>query len=528
MTTKPPSWQSLSLIVFSLLLASPAVLGQMAITYQGQLQQQDQPFTGTANLEFRLFTALAGGSQIGLGQTFVNHPVQGGLFQVELDYSPQTFSAGERFIEVWVNGAPLTPRQPVSAAPLALHALNVPESVSPFSLEPATGAIAHASSTLGVRFEPRPASEPALDSPSITFGRPENAATAAGAVVLGGGVALGPNLAAGEHSVVAGGIDNRAEGFRSFVGGGSTNRATSSLAAVVAGITNHATGSNSFVGGGSSNNAAGSRSTIPGGFLNCAGGGASWAGGTRASVRPDTDANIAVGCTTVPGTPGGDAGTFVWADSQSDRFISSGINQFLIRASGGALITGSSAVNNPEGNRLRVNGTLRVDALGSAGATPLCRNGLNQIADCSSSTRYKRDIEDLAITPELLERLRPVRYHWVDNDQPDIGFVAEEIADLLPELVTRNEQGQIEGIKYDRLTALLVQAMQQDRVRQRQTEALLAGLQADNQQLQEQIAALGRQAGHNARLMQGNAELEARLATLESMLFDGPRIVAQP
>ena len=189
---------------------------------------------------------------------------------------------------------------------------------------------------------------------------------------------------------------------------------------------------------------------------------------------------------------------------------------------------GSSALNSPEGNRLRVNGPPRVDTLGTARGDPLCRNAYNQITACSSSSRYKRDIEDLSIPPGLIERLRPVRHHWIDDGQPDIGFVAEEIAELVPELATRNEQGQIEGIKYDRLTALLVQAVQQDRIQQRRTETLLADLQADNQQLRTQVSALEEQVEPTAQLMLGNAELEARLAVLESMLFDGRRVVAQP
>ena len=42
---------------------------------------------------------------------------------------------------------------------------------------------------------------------------------------------------------------------------------------------------------------------------------------------------------------------------------------------------------------LHVAGTVRVDSLGTAGATALCRNASNEIATCSSSLRYKRDVE---------------------------------------------------------------------------------------------------------------------------------------
>src|SRR5690606_2064076 len=112
-------------------------------------------------------------------------------------------------------------------------------------------------------------------------------------------------------------------------------------------------------------------------------------------------------CVDVPlnGTTG-DSGTFIWADSTAADYVSGGSNRFLVRASGGAVFSGgSNAVSDPAGNRLRVDGLLRVDTLGSAGATTLCRNANNQVASCSSSARYKRDIEDLDIDLALLDAL---------------------------------------------------------------------------------------------------------------------------
>ena len=51
------------------------------------------------------------------------------------------------------------------------------------------------------------------------------------------------------------------------------------------------------------------------------------------------------------------------------------------------------------GNSVRMTlagtGQLTLNTLGSAGSTTLCRNASNQIASCSSSARYKNDIDDL-------------------------------------------------------------------------------------------------------------------------------------
>jgi hypothetical protein len=197
---------------------------------------------------------------------------------------------------------------------------------------------------------------------------------------------------------------------------------------------------------------------------------------------------------TYPGGAG-DAGTFVWADSQDDNFVSTGSNQFLVRAAGGAAINH----NDPAGNALRVAGTLRVDSLGTAAATTLCRNASNQISSCSSSARYKQDIADLELGLATALRLHAVGYRWKDGGAADIGFVAEEIAAIDERLVTRNAKGEVEGVKYERLTAVLANAVQDLAAR--------ASLAAESiAQVRDENAAL------RARLDRLEALLGARLA----------------
>jgi hypothetical protein len=118
----------LTRILFILTLAAsvlplPAASQGTAITYQGQLRLDGEPFTGTANLQFQLFDALVDGGQVGQTIVRTNWPVEDGLFQVDLDFGAAAFGGGDRFLEVWVNGAPLDPRQRVRPAPAALVSL---------------------------------------------------------------------------------------------------------------------------------------------------------------------------------------------------------------------------------------------------------------------------------------------------------------------------------------------------------------------------------------------------------------------
>ena len=179
---------------------------------------------------------------------------------------------------------------------------------------------------------------------------------------LGGGFG---NTASGERSTVGGGSSNTASGIRSAVGGGQTNSASGfagtvsggesntasgSKSAVGGGVNNIGSGDFSTVGGGFTNTASGGASTVGGGESNCAGGEFSWAGGRRAKVRPATNPGGTGSCSglTYPGIAG-DLGSFVWADGQGLNFVSTGTNQFLVRAAGGIWLGTSGAVSIPAG-----------------------------------------------------------------------------------------------------------------------------------------------------------------------------------
>ena len=104
--------------------------------------------------------------------------------------------------------------------------------------------------------------------------------------------------------------------------------------------------------------------------------------------------------------------------------------------------------------------------------TKLCRNGLNQIADCSSSLRYKTNIAPFSSGLSLIKRLRPISFDWKTGGPRDVGFGAEEVAAINPLFVTYNSKGQIEGVKYDLLGVAFVNAFkeQQSQIEQQRDQ----------------------------------------------------------
>jgi hypothetical protein len=90
-------------------------------------------------------------------------------------------------------------------------------------------------------------------------------------------------------------------------------------------------------------------------------------------------------------------------------------------------------------------------------------------ATCSSSIRYKTNIIDYSPGGELFDRLRPVTFTWKSDGRRDLGLVAEEVAEIDPLLVTYNDKGEVEGVKYDRIGVVLINVVKEQ---QRQIEEL--------------------------------------------------------
>ena len=146
-----------------------------------------------------------------------------------------------------------------------------------------------------------------------------------------------------------------------------------------------------------------------------------------------------------------------------------GSNRLYISNSGtstpliyGQFDTGKLCINcNDPSTAFDVNGHLTVRSWESAGATAVCRNINNTLSTCSSSTRYKEQIQDLSMGMETVERFRPVSFKWKGREEYDLGLIAEEVEEIDPLLVNYDDNGKVEGVKYMQLTAILVNALKE-------------------------------------------------------------------
>jgi hypothetical protein len=119
-------------------------------------------------------------------------------------------------------------------------------------------------------------------------------------------------------------------------------------------------------------------------------------------------------------------------------------------------------------------GRLDVESLGTAGSTSLCRNASNLIATCSSSLRYKTNFVPYRSGLDIIARLRPITFDWKQGGMHDVGLGAEDVAQVEPLLVTHNANGEIEGVKYNQLSVVFINAIKEQQAQIKSQQVQLA------------------------------------------------------
>jgi len=170
------------------------------------------------------------------------------------------------------------------------------------------------------------------------------------------------------------------------------------------------------------------------------------------------DANITnVGNISVDGVLGdADSNTaMTFSTDDKIRFQCAGENQLAI--SNGAILPetdddldlGSSSREFKDGY---FDGTLYTDTISNSGSIT------SATYFYSSDAALKEDIQTIENPLEKVQALRGVSYKWKDTGRKDIGLVADEVQEVLPELVVENEHKQMD---YGHMIGLLVEAIKE-------------------------------------------------------------------
>lgn len=148
-------------------------------------------------------------------------------------------------------------------------------------------------------------------------------------------------------------------------------------------------------------------------------------------------------------------------------------NQFDIQnpqAAGTVCISGNANASSsagPTGCDLFINATnnVVVGTFGTATATTVCQNA-GVLSACSSALRFKDNVINAKFGLLDVAKFRPVYFDWKDkkvnvSEQHDFGLIAEDVASINPIFATYDKDGQIMGVKYERLTVVLIGAVKE-------------------------------------------------------------------
>jgi hypothetical protein len=81
----------------------------------------------------------------------------------------------------------------------------------------------------------------------------------------------------------------------------------------------------------------------------------------------------------------------------------------------------------------------------------------------TSSIRYKKNITNLQGSLDTVLKLQGVSYMLKSNDSREIGFIAEQVVEVLPDVIVTKD-GEVDSIAYGRLTAILVEAIKEQQL----------------------------------------------------------------
>lgn len=79
----------------------------------------------------------------------------------------------------------------------------------------------------------------------------------------------------------------------------------------------------------------------------------------------------------------------------------------------------------------------------------------------TSTRKLKEDIQPLENQLEKIKQLQPVEFTWKKDKKKDFGLIAEEVEEIYPYLVEHDNDDNLIGVKYSKLTSVLIKALQE-------------------------------------------------------------------
>jgi len=214
--------------------------------------------------------------------------------------------------------------------------------------------------------------------------------------------------------------------------------------------------------------------------------------------------NIAIGSGALISNTNGSTNTALGAQALESNFTGSGNIAVGYQAGVNAVGSGNILLGHP-GSPIAEDFTIRIGSPPGSGAPSIHTRTFiagirdkttgktdgvavlidsnGQLGTVSSSRRYKDDIRDMGEASSGLLMLRPVTFRYketaVAGGRPtEYGLIAEEVADVYPDLVVHSATGEIETVQYHKLVPMLLNELQKQHLQLGRQEQEITQLKA--------------------------------------------------
>jgi hypothetical protein len=118
----------------------------------------------------------------------------------------------------------------------------------------------------------------------------------------------------------------------------------------------------------------------------------------------------------------------------------------------------------------------------SSGGTAVFINSDGKLGTTTSSRRFKEEIKPISRTSEALFALKPVTFRYKKEIDPagrsQFGLVAEEVAEVNPDLVVRDKEGKAYSVRYDAVNAMLLNEFLKEHKKVEEQQATIVELKS--------------------------------------------------
>ena len=196
------------------------------------------------------------------------------------------------------------------------------------------------------------------------------------------------------------------------------------------------------------------------------------------------DSNVAVGFIALSNNTGGSGNIALGAGAGFN--VTSADNVICIGALGANV-----------SNRCYI-GHIRGATVGNGDGINVIVDSEGQLGTSNSSRRFKKDIKPMDQTSEAILTLKPVTFHYKNLDSkkaentPQFGLIAEDVAEVNPDLVVRDADGEPFTVRYDAVNAMLLNEFLKEHKKVEDLATTVAqqqkGMEVLTAQLKEQAA----------------------------------------